>query len=217
MKKTTIAVAVIVVVIVAAGLFLLSRKSSQQAPAGQAGQMQTQTQNQQSPAGSAINSIKDAMGLGTQMKCTYSTTASDGSTFQSVAYVEGQKYKSTATVAGKTMDTLFDGENMYIWTDGQTTGMKMAISCINDLKASLPQNQQNNPAAGVQSPEDQFKNATNTSCSPASGTDFSVPAGVTFTDECGALENSLNSVKNIQNKLPANMPNLPTGVNIPKY
>jgi hypothetical protein len=203
MKKTTIAVAVIVVVLVVAGVFFFTRKTSQPAPAGQAGQ----AQSQQSPAGNAINSIKDAMGLGTKMKCTYSTKAGD-TTITSVVYVQGKNFKSVGSINGKTTNTIFDGDTLYMWMEGQTTGTKMALSCINELKASLPANQANNPAANVQSPEDQFKNATDTSCVPGdSSVDYSVPANVTFTDQCAMMKNAINSMKNIKANIP-NMPNV---------
>jgi hypothetical protein len=191
------------------------------------GQPQTANQPSAAPAeqkaapseqkdNSIVSSIKDAMGSGKQMKCTYSTTV-NGSSVESIAYVDGNKLKSSETVAGKNTNMLFDGNTTYTWMDGQTKGSKMTISCINDLKASAPKGQQINP--GAQSPEDQINNATDVSCVAATGTDFSVPASITFTDNCEALKKSMEAAKdikaNLPANLPANMPNIPNVPNLP--
>ena len=169
---------------------------------------QNTVQNPAQQSGSVISSIKDAMGLGTKMKCEYSMgTGADA--VKSTAYVEGKKFKSVGTFNGMVSNTIFDGETMYNWQEGQTTGFKMTMTCVNNLKASLPQNNPSAPA-GVKSPEDQFKDATSTSCSPSSeSVDFSAPSNVTFTDQCELMNKSLEMMKNA--KLPAgvNMPNVP--------
>ena len=176
---------------------------------------QNAVQNPAQQSGSVISSIKDAMGLGTKMKCEYSMgTGAD--VVKSTAYVEGKKFKSVGMVAGKTMNTIFDGETMYNWQEGQTTGFKMTMTCINNLKTSLPQNNPSAPA-GVKSPEDQFKDATSTSCNPSSeSVDFSAPSNVTFTDQCELMNKSLEMMKNVKipsgANIPANIPNMP---NIP--
>ena len=177
---------------------------------------QNTVQNPAQQSGSVISSIKDAMGLGTKMKCEYSMgTGADA--VKSTAYVEGKKFKSVGTFNGMVSNTIFDGETMYNWQEGQTTGFKMTMTCINNLKSSMPQN---NPAApaGVKSPEDQFKDATSTSCSPSSeSVDFSAPSNVTFNDQCEMMNKSLEMMKNIKipsgANVPANIPNMP---NIPK-
>jgi hypothetical protein len=148
------------------------------------------------------------MGLGKEMKCEYSE-GTDANAVKSIAYVEGNKYKSTGIFAGATSHVIFDGSNIYMWQEGKTTGMKMTMACINDLKAAMPAGQQTTP--GVQSPEDQFKNATNTSCSPSTDSvDFSAPSDVTFTDQCEMLK----GLQQMKNKIPsgaapANIPNMP--------
>ncbi len=155
-----------------------------------------------------ISSLKDAMDFGKQMKCTYDTTV-NGSTVEMTANVEGKKFRSITDMNGKNVNSLFDGTTMYTWTDGQTTGMQITMACISDLKASLPQGQSSAPA--VQSPEDQFKSATNVSCVPAEDADFSVPTTVTFTDECAMLKNSAGMMKNLPQGATPNgtVPNIP--------
>jgi hypothetical protein len=200
MKKILLGVAVF------GAAFLLSGCGKQADP--NQNTAQDQTQKNASAASSAITSIKDAMGLGTKMKCEYSTKMG-ADTVKSTVYVEGEKFKSTGTINGATQNTLFDGDAMYMWTEGKTTGFKMAMSCINDLKASSPQGQQNGP--NVKSPEDQFKDATETSCSSITDSvDFTAPTSVTFTDQCEMMKNSTEMMKNVKIPAGANIPNMPS-------
>ena len=160
---------------------------------------------------SIISSLKDAMGLGKQMKCTYTTTI-NGSTLETTSFVECKKFRSTTMIAGKQTNMFFDGDTMYTWVDGQASGMQMAMSCINDLKAASPQGQASAPT--VQAPEDQFKNATDVKCVAASDADFTVPTTVTFSDQCALLKKSTEMMKNlpkgtVPTDLPTNMPNIP--------
>ncbi len=163
---------------------------------------------------SVISSIKEAMGLGKKMKCTYTFGTGD-SKFDSVAYIDGQKYKSASIIAGKVNNTYFDGSAVYSWMEGGKTGTKMTMACINELKSSLPQNQ---PAGSgpqtVKNPEDQFKDVVNTNCVAADTTvDLTLPSDVTFTDQCEVLKKTMDSIKNVKLpagvKLPENLPNIP--------
>jgi hypothetical protein len=168
------------------------------------GQPAAQTEQKDS---SIVGSIKDAMGLNKQMKCTYSVKTGD-SALSSAAYVDGQKYKGETIIAGKKMNSLFDGDAMYTWADGSTTGMKIPMACINDLKNSAPQGQSG--ASGAQSPEDKFKNATDVSCVPATDIDFSVPTAVTFTDQCAMMKKASEMMKNLpKGAVPGGVPNIP--------
>jgi hypothetical protein len=203
MKKTLLGVVIVGAAVVLSGCG--------KAPAVQ---NQNQTQQNASPKSSVISSIKDAMGLGTKMKCEYFMgTGTDA--VKSTAYIEGKKYMSTGVFNGVTSYTIFDGETMYNWQAGQKTGFKMTMTCLNDLRASLPADQQANPGAKAPSPEDQFDNAINASCSPnTENIDFSVPADITFNDQCEMMKKTTEMMKNIKvpggaGSVPANIPNMP--------
>jgi len=209
-KKVIGIVVAVVVILIAAIWFVLSKKSSV-SPSAQAPAQSEQAVAEQpaSPASNIISSIKDAMGLGKQMKCTYTSNKGSAS-FEATTYVEGTKYKSVLAVGGKNMNSLFDGTNVYMWEDGKTTGTKIAMSCMADLKSSLPKEQQDSVNAPVKDPADNFNSATDTKCVPSSEADMSVPASVTFTDQCDMMKKSIEMMKNI--KLPANVPGVPSGI-----
>lgn len=159
--------------------------------------------------GGVISSIKDAIGLGSKIQCT--TTSNDGTT--SVAFVEGKKFKSTSQISGKKQNVIFDGETSYMWTDGEATGLKMAMTCLADLKSSLPQEQQNLVNDSIPKVEDKINSDTSTTCTPVAEIDFTVPSNVVFADQCEVMKKTMDSMKNIKlpqgAKVPANLPKLP--------
>ena len=154
----------------------------------------------QAPENSVIASIKDAMSSGKTMKCTYTIKGKDGD-MTSISYVDGKKYLSETTVAGKVMHSLFDETAMYTWTEGMKQGMKMDMTCAQDLAKNAPQGDQSAQAPDP-SGEKTFDSATDVTCEPASNIDFSIPTDVTFADQCAMLKNV--------------MKNIPSGANIPK-
>lgn len=208
MKKVFLGIAVV-------GLaFVLSGCGAKKAP--QDGGAQNQTKEESKEQGSVIGSIKDAMGLGKKMKCEYSV-GTGKEAVKSTAYVEGKKYKAISTINGTTTNSIFDGNTMYYWQEGQKTGMKMAMSCMEELNKSLPEDQQN--PEDFKSPEEQFEDAIDTSCVPATESiNFSAPSDVTFQDQCEMMKNLINSFKTdipagAQGSMPdlSNLPGMPVG------
>lgn len=133
-----------------------------------------------------IGSIKEAMGLGTTLRCTYAVGEGTQAVTSEV-YVSGGKFKTSSQVNGVKMEALFDGKTQYMWMSGSNEGMKMEMACLDQLKTSLPASEGTQPST----PEDYqktFDMAKNVSCEPAPGTDFSIPTTVQFTDQCALME-----------------------------
>lgn len=158
-----------------------------------------------------VGSIKDAMGLGQKMQCTY-TMEQDGKPFQSTVLVDGEKFKSTTTIDTMTVHGLFDGENQYSWTSASKVGMKMSKSCmekmtesVKDMVAQAPKGQDSQ----VEDIRKGFDMAQNVQCEAALSADLSLPADITFTDQCAVMEQSMKMMEQMKGKLPA-------GVEVPK-
>jgi hypothetical protein len=184
-------------------------KPTESAQSQQPGMENNQIQNQ--GAGGIVSSIKDAMGLGKEMKCTYKMKIGNEE-METVTYVNGKKYMGTTMVAGNLTHMLFNEDAMYTWTEGQPQGMKMTTACSEELAKNTPQTgDQNLPAPADPTGEKTFDNAMDVNCEPASGVDFSVPTGVTFTDQCEMMKNVLKNIPGGAN-IPKNMP----PVNIPQ-
>lgn len=198
MKKTLILFSALALVLILAGCAKKSETS----------QSQPASNNQQSEGSSVISSIKDAIGMGKKMKCTYSVkVGTETDTY--VTYVEGEKYKSESVFDGKTQFSVSDGKTIYSWNDKDKNGTKMDIKCIDDLKK--PQEAEPSKTAeipnSVTSPEEQSDNATDTKCESVSSIDFSVPTDITFKDQCEELKKMMESL----DKLKSQMPSVPQG------
>jgi hypothetical protein len=153
-----------------------------------------------------VSSIKDAMGLGQKMQCTY-TMSEGGKAFESKVMVDGKKYASTTTVDNMTVYGVFDGENQYSWTSAAKTGMKMSKACLEKLQATA-QNMAKpaeTSASASQDMEKAFEMAKNVKCEPASGADFTIPKDVAFTDQCEMMEQSMKMMEEMKDKMPAGM------------
>lgn len=163
---------------------------------------------------SVISSIKDAMGLGKRMKCTYITQ--DGKEkVESTIYVDGKKYMSVIDIAGKKTHSLFDGEIIHTWVESEKVGTKIGLDCMGSFKDSVPANSadEEEEPTGVENPEDRFENALNVNCTPAEAVDFSLPADIKFTDQCEVMKKTMDAVKDMKLpagiEMPTNLPNIP--------
>ena len=156
--------------------------------------------------GSMVSSIKDAMGLGQKMQCTYTMNES-GKAFESRVMVDGEKYASTTMIDNMTVYGVFDGENQYSWTSATKTGMKMSKVCLEKLQATAQDfaRPSETPATALQGMERAFEMAKNVKCEPASSGDFTIPKDITFTDQCEMMEQSMKTMEEMQGKLPEGM------------
>lgn len=199
------------VVLLAVGILLLAGCGNK--PVDKAGEIGVENKSDiktetKAEKGGVISSIKEAMGLGKAMKCAYKFKSENGN-LESVAYIDGKKYKAESTVMGKKQNVIFDETAMYSWAEGEKTGMKMAKTCMEEMAKNIPKSESDSePLSDSKTDEEFFDDATDVSCVPYSGADFSIPTDITFTDQCEML-------KGILNNIPAGA-NIPSGVNIPE-
>ena len=150
-----------------------------------------------------VSSIKDAMGLGTAMKCTYTMDETDKS-FQSEVLVEGEKFRATSTINGTKNYVLSDGTDQYMWTDKDTKGFKMSKACLEDFKSKFPTPESNQTTAPkMEDAKTALDMAKNVQCNPAESVDLTVPKDITFTDQCAMMKDSMKALEQMKNKMPA--------------
>ncbi len=161
-----------------------------------------------------VSSIKDAMGLGKAMQCTYAMDQ-DGKAMQSTVLVEGQKFKSMTTMDGMEVYGVFDGENQYSWTSASKVGMKMSKACLDKMAASAKDMATTTSESGAKAEDMRaaFDVAKNVQCEAAGMVDFTLPKDVTFTDQCAMMEESMKMMEQMKDKMPAGM-TLPTQPNM---
>jgi hypothetical protein len=156
---------------------------------------------------SMVSSLKEAIGLGKKLQCTFVMSEGDKQVVSSM-FIEGSKVKSTTAVGDMTMYSLMDGENQYSWTSASKTGMKFSKACLEKLQASVKDMSKPAGASTPAEPQDMqkaFDMAKNVKCEPAAGADFTIPKDITFTDQCAMLEQSTKLMQEMKDKLPAGM------------
>lgn len=156
---------------------------------------------------SMVRSVKEAMGMGGQMRCTY-TSGEGAAAMTSIVLVAGERFYTQVVTSGVTTAALYDGNAQYVWTIGSTQGMKMTKACLENLKASIPQDA---PSSQSQAPTDyqnMFDMAQNVQCESieTDPIDTLLPKEVVFSDQCAMLEQGKKMMEQYQKKLPADMP-----------
>lgn len=136
--------------------------------------------------GIVINSIKDVRESGKMMKCAYNLS-NDG--IRSVAYFSGNKYRVETEITGGIHKAVFDGDVLYLWSDGQKQGMKMTNECRNKLYMINQKNNKNNIAEDADVLNDrEFDGAVNVKCEDVNNADFSIPSGINFVNQCEMMK-----------------------------
>lgn len=200
MKKLVPVIIVLLVLVIGGWLFFSSKKTAVAPVEKTSEEANTLTEEKTG----VISSIKDAMGLGKTMQCTYS-----GPEGTSTVYVDGEKFKTIAEASGSKMTVLFDGKTQYYWDNGTKQGYSISIACLEEFNKSVPETKQE---GSKQSQLEDFKSnldtVDNAQCTEAKGIDFTVPTDVTFTDQCAMMKQAVQMMQGIK---------IPEGVNIPGY
>lgn len=149
-----------------------------------------------------VASLKDAMGMGVAMHCTYSL---DDTGVTTESWIDGEKIRTKSLVSNFTTETIFDNGTQYMWTSASPQGMKMDKACIEKMAASLPKTEESQGTATPQDVKATFDFAKNVKCEPSTDADFSLPKDVTFTDQCAMMENSMKMMEQYKDKMPAGM------------
>lgn len=206
MKKTLKIAALAAGVVVLAGC---GGKNTDNTNQGGTGKNQEANQSASSAdKGGVISSIKDAMGLGKTMRCTYRIKNKEGE-METVAYVDGKKYMTEMTIAGNAQKSIFNEDGMYSWSVSEKRGTKMSKACMDELAKGAPKSapsaDQDVPGAPDPTGEKAFDGATDVKCEDVSDVDFSIPTDVNFVDQCEMMKKMMDNVRNMPTV--PNMPN----------
>ncbi len=188
MKKTK-------VVLLAVGILLLAGCGNQveKNQNENKGEAQNQEREQEQNRNGIVGSIKDAMGLGKTMRCTYRIKNQDGE-MEVVTYVDGGKYATEMNIAGNKQRMVYNEEAMYTWQEGQKQGMKMTKACTEELNKDLPESNESDVPEEDVTGEKFFEDAMDVKCEEFSNADFSVPTNVEFSDQCEMLKGIMKNI-----------------------
>jgi hypothetical protein len=149
---------------------------------------------------SMVSTLKEAMELGTAMKCTY---ALNDSSDMIESWIEGEKVHTKGTIGNMATETIFDGTTQYMWTSAGKQGMKMDATCMKSMAEKMPQIAEEKKLPSSKDIRDTFDTAKNVKCVPAESADFTIPSDITFTDQCAMMQNSLKMMEQVKDKIPA--------------
>lgn len=195
MKKWII-IAVVAILLFAGGAYLLFANNQTTTPTQQSSpQTAEQTKNDEN---SITGNIFSLLQSGQNVACTFSSTADDTSSSGTV-YVSGKNMRGDfqSTINSQTSNThmIRDGEWMYTWTDGQTTGLKLKITEEDERQgkemAEKMESDKKNQGFDISQQVDY-------SCKPwgVDQSKFTVPSNVTFTDLSAQMEDAKNMMQN---------------------
>jgi hypothetical protein len=160
-----ILIALALVVLIGGGLYVAKSRPTTPSSGGQ--------EQQQSSRGS----LRSLLGMGQNLTCTI--TNEDGST--GTVYVAGERVRgdfASAAAQGGMMHMIQSEGYAYLWTEGETKGMKMKFDAEESAGA------QTTPGATQQNQAVDMNAEVDYSCSPwgVDASMFTLPAGVEFTD-----------------------------------
>lgn len=195
---------ILIIGAIGVGAFLWQGKQAEAPTPEAAGSAMMGSENETRDRG-IVGSIREAMGMGKTMQCTYVVDGGKpNQMITSTVVVEGTKFQSTTTTPEATVFALFDGENQYSWMSNTKQGMKLSKACLEKMKTAV----QDLPNAAVTTPQPQdmqteFDKAKNVQCETGGALNLTLPTDITFTDQCALMEQSLKMMEQFKNKLPA--------------
>ena len=136
-----------------------------------------------------LEKLRLDLSSGKKIKCTYKMTDESGD-LEVVTYAQGDKYKTEMMIGGAKNYSIFDGETTYTWSEGQKTGTKISLDCLSDLESEEVEVEEEVETENDAEEDfaDSLKDAQNLKCEDYQETDFEIPEGIEFIDQCDLLE-----------------------------
>lgn len=177
-KKLLLGIFLALLVAGGAGVYLFMGRSS----GGLSPESSTAQKGQTAPLAEK-KSLKDLLGLGTSQKCTFTDTVSGSS---GTVYVSGNQSRADFVYklpdATEQISHLITSEDeMYMWTEGETTGFKAKLSEYEQEDSGAPEETED-----VEGPSEalNINQQVDYDCQgwTADSAVFALPVGVTFND-----------------------------------
>jgi len=123
------------------------------------------------PKEQTFSTLEAAMNSGLGMKCTFDYQGNKGT-----VAVKGEMYHTEVTADGQRAHSMSDGENMYVWAEGQEEGIMITKAQLEEAEKEQGEDVQ----YGMFDTEQEYDFV----CLPSvvSGTSFVPPSDVTFID-----------------------------------
>lgn len=206
MQKNIIIAGAVVVLVAGLGFWVFASrgdKSGKEMMQGAEQKMQQEKAMVEEKAGDELSGAKawaNAAMLGKKLRCTYSQASGNGQSSDAVMYVDGKKYRTEFQSGNVHYVSVFDGNSIYSWKEGEKQGMQMAVSCMEDMQGTAPDEGQKKEFQS--SSEEVIESAPDISCSETEDVDVSIPSDITFSDQCAAIKNQMQQLQNVKSQMP---------------
>lgn len=166
-----------------------------------------QTQDQVQQEEGVNQSLKDLMGSGKNLECSWEFEDPEGKgRTTGLVYIAGNRSRSEVRVrvegegeelANMDLISINDGEMGYMWNEGQTTGSKYNIAEMEKLGEEMSQGQENITQNQTQN---DWENIYNYECKNwrVDESKFSVPTNVEFTDMMAQMQQMQEQTENMK-------------------
>jgi hypothetical protein len=154
--------------------------------------------NEETSEASSMNMEDWSMALakGEKLHCSYLDANGENAEF----FADGMRYRTEiATEEGK-MVSVFDGETVYVWNDGEGTGFFQTMDCLKELQKSFPE--ETDIPETYESSEDVLLATPNMQCNRIATVDLSVPDSVEFSDQCAMMKDQMKMMEDMMENLP---------------
>jgi len=174
-KKTIVLASAVVLLVLVVGIFLSLKKNKTQQPAPK-GTSEEQSVTSTETA-TVKQSIKDLIAAGISQKCSLEYTDGEMKT-SSETWIKGGKFMQIMAVSApesgkRVVNTISDGNYLYSWEDGASTGHKIKI-----------EEKSNTEEVNQETVDVQMDDLFDYKCAPAliDDSQFTLPATVEFKD-----------------------------------
>lgn len=164
-----------------------------------------ETMEEVSDASAGVKTWIDAVVLGKKLKCTYAQDDGSGWQAETVMFVDGKKYRTEFSGGGMQYVSVFDGETMYTWTEGQKQGFMMNLQCMEEFGEMYSEEGADEEQTYYESSEEAIESIPDISCSEVDSVDVSVPSDVTFVDQCEMIKEQTEQLQDLQDQMPEEM------------
>jgi hypothetical protein len=177
-----------------------------QQPDGNAGMGEVEQNQTQTAESSGVTEWMAGLLSGKAYECEYAMPAAgeEGGGTATIV-MQGERYRTEVETTEGTFISVFDGETSYSWMAGETEGMKMSHTCMEDFGEDMAEfaEEEEMMEETFETPEEALETIPDISCHETSSADFSVPGDVEFVDQCEMLQTQMQMMEQMQDQMPA--------------
>lgn len=177
-------------------------------------QTENKANQEQAVNGESFNgSLKELVGMGKKIECSWQTNDEEGNASEGKIYVDGNRSKSEIRVRGEeemVIMSLTDGKMGYMWNDINRTGSKYDIAEMEKM-GQVMEGDMSKETTETSNVDTNWEEKMNYVCKPwkVDETVFAIPTDIEFTDLGVQLKQSQEMMEGMKESLAGVCDSLP--------